>query len=83
MKQMSLSDLYHEFEGIISGLEAEQAAQEAEEQPVTTVLPKPDAIVQSVYDIILNTLQGRKDITGNEADTMIKLAHLATIIQEQ
>ena len=63
--------------------EAKAAAAKAEyqfETPETVNIPKVQAIKLSIEDIILNTLQGKEDITADTTQVMLQLAELRTKI---
>ncbi len=46
------------------------------DEPKTTNMPKKQAIILSIEDVLLNTLQDKQDITKDKVETMLGLARL-------
>lgn len=84
MRQTTLADFLEEFEGFLASTLAEDSpeiTEQPEERPVT--MSKQDAIVLSIYDVILNTLQGEAAISKDNAETMMVLSNIAANIKYQ
>ena len=85
MRQTTLADFLEEFEGFLASTLAEDSpeiTEQPEERPITT-MSKQDAIVLSIYDVILNTLQGKAAINKDNAETMMILSNVAANIKVQ
>jgi len=49
-------------------------------EPEQILLPKPEAVANQCLDVISNTLKQKTPISESQADTMLKLAHIRTVV---
>jgi len=79
MKQLTVQDVLDFLGEVDQSWEAPTEDVRVDEVPTEeegTLMPKPNAVIYSIDDVVLNTLQGEAPITNDVADVLTKLTEI-------